>query len=346
MQKDDTEVSSKAADSCLRKYAMHRGLWKSFKRLLDRFQLDRMLIADVDQRTGKRQLGFETEKAACGEDKKRAALMTRALPHRIDWTNYRDIAWHLRQRFVHLRPPNVPTDEAKNLIARLSEGATTGIHCSSLASSISMRELRLSWIGAVLELFDIYADEEICTFTILNRQWIYPANKLLSVSAASIKNQLLTHLRRAGVTDIHAPLVAFLHGEFEPTSGTFPLHFHGVTTKTKYQRILTMSRKSSWGYVRTSTGASPIRREAVSDRPRQFSYMLKSFWPQRGIRLVNGEWKRDRRGKRIHEPFSSLALLWLDRQSPTQIAILQDCRFMPNGQLRANDVQLVVGDDG
>ena len=54
-----------------------------------------------------------------------------------------------------------------------------------------------------------------------------------SVTARQIKNQFISHLRRSGVMAVPGFLLAFLHGEFEPTSGTFVLHFHGVTTNEK-----------------------------------------------------------------------------------------------------------------
>jgi hypothetical protein len=72
--------------------------------------------------------------------------------------------------------------------------------------------------------------------------------------------------------------------------------------------------------------------------------LLKSYWPQKAVRLIDGVRKRDRDGKRIHEPYASIALLWLDRQAPADIAALQGCRFLPSGQLSVTEAAAVVGE--
>ena len=119
------------------------------------------------------------------------------------------------------------------------------------------------------------------------------------------------------------PFICFLHGEFEPTSGVYQLHFHGVTTADKAAALHRL--KAIAGYERTRTGAAPVRCEQVNDRPHQFTYMLKSYWPSRAVRLVDGERKRDRKGGRIPEPFHTQVLLWLDRQKLADMTLMNEC---------------------
>ena len=325
--------------------------WDYFKGLNRRHRLDLALVADVDPRTGKRRKGYETEEEAIAEDKKRARLMNKILPGGLGWLSntLRYGAWRERERLHHLPPVTVPNEAVRLLQDKLLTACSSGRHLESLALSFSMRALRLSAIGALLEGLERYADNELASFTVLNANWVFTPAELLTVSAATIKNQFLTHLRRIGVAGISGPFVAFLHREFEPTSGKFVLHFHGVTTNAKYRVLLSLSKdKSAWGYVATATGSPPIRSENISDRIRQFSYLLKSYWPQKGVRVVDGKSKRDRRGKRIHEPYASIALVWLHRQAPANIAVLQGCRFMPTGRLRVSaaeaDADAVVGE--
>jgi hypothetical protein len=325
-----------------------------FKQLPSRFRCDCHLVAYVDPVTGECQKGFETEGQAIAEDNTRARLMGKILPGGgPGWlsNHHKYAVWRERQRFSHLPPVVAPTDAVRSLKEKLETGCHTGRPPQSLATALGMRYLRRSVIGSILEGLECYPDAELVTFTALNANWIYSPRELLGISAATIKNQFATHLRRIGVNEIPGPFIAFLHGEFEPTSGKFVLHFHGVTTAEKYRVLLSMAEpekdpERDWGYVPTSTGAAPIRCEQVTDRVRQFSYLLKAFWPQKAVRRIDGVLKRDRVGKRIHEPYASIALIWLDRQAPADIAALQGCRFLPNGQLSVAEADLVVGEAG
>jgi hypothetical protein len=219
------------------------------------------------------------------------------------------------------------------LIADLADGLAvseaTGVHAESLASSFSMRNLRLSQIGAMLQLFQAYPNTELVTINILNEKWVLSRRQLIETSASSIRDQLRRHLLRAGVNLINGPLVMFLHGEFDPVAEVYILHFHGITLKTKKPALLSMSGR--WGYVRTASGAVPVRCDPINDRARQFSYCLKSFWPERDVQIVDGRSERDRKPRRIGEPFASLVMVWLDRQSPSDIRILMGCRVGRGG---------------
>jgi hypothetical protein len=109
------------------------------------------------------------------------------------------------------------------------------------------------------------------------------------VTAAQLKQQLRTHLNRVGITAKSG--LAFLHGEFDPVARLYTLHFHGVTT-AEIAAALDGLLIRKWGYVPTRTGADPIKRQKMSNPARQFTYLLKAFWPSRAVRLVDGELKR------------------------------------------------------
>ena len=289
-------------------------------------RLDRVLIADIDPRTGEQRRGFETEEDVLKEDLTRAVslMKTARMP-----------AWRPGAS-VWLRFPNwgdLDPAKIRNLAERLNAGYETGVHCKSLASAFAMRDIRVANIGSVLESFERYSDDELCTFTVLNSNWVFDAPGLQAVSAADLKKQFRYHLRRIGIYDIPGPFIAYLHGEFEPTSGRFTLHFHGGTTLEKYKLMLKLLR-TEWGYVKTASGATPIRMERVRDRVRQFSYLLKSFWPQRSFIAINDEILRKRTVNRIQRPFLAISLLWLDVQKLSDMMVLQGCRFTPGGELR------------
>ena len=127
----------------------------------------------------------------------------------------------------------VEIKEARRLRKALKRGIRTRNPSPNLASSIYMRQLRLSVIGAILQAVDPYADADLRLVTVISKQWRYDANSLNKVSAAAIKRQFRTHLERNGVFAIPGFLIGFLHGEFEPTSGKYQLHHHMLTTPQK-----------------------------------------------------------------------------------------------------------------
>src|SRR5664279_963080 len=104
--------------------------WKPFYGLPSAHRLDRIFPS------------FETEESALREDRERINLMQEAV-------------CRLREQ----SSPDVSGFDPQN-ISKLAEHLTiaeaTGVHCESLSSSFSMRNLRLSQIGAMLQLFHPY----------------------------------------------------------------------------------------------------------------------------------------------------------------------------------------------
>ena len=87
-----------------------------------------------------------------------------------------------------------------------------------------------------------------------------------------------------------------------------------MTTQEKAAALATALRGLPNAYVPTDSREAPDPHVSkVGDRVGQATYMLKSFWPQRALRLTENGWKRDRDYHRVCEPWSSIYLLWLDR---------------------------------
>lgn len=265
--------------------------------------------------------GFESVSDVENEDRKRVRLLRRTAraDTPMDWTNMRDKLW-LANQHLGREQPALDCAAAELLATKLSKGVRTGFAPTTLASAFHMRGKRVSIIGAMLKAFDHFPNEQLRTFTLINSSWLLGPGGLELISASTLKRQLVSHLNRAGVASIKGPLIAFLHGELEPERGLYQLHYHGLTTLEKSRALDHL--QPNWGYVKTSSGAPAIHRGRVKDRTAQFSYLVKSFWPSKGIRLVDGEPKRDRRGQRIKGTFHSQVLLWLDRQTLREITIL------------------------
>lgn len=215
---------------------------------------------------------------------------------------------------------------ALKLADKLAVGVETGTPQPTLGSSVYMRRLRANMITALLDAAAHFADSDLRTVTVINRKWRFTAGQLRKVTAAQIKRQFRTHLQRAGILDEPGFLVAFLHGEYEPTTGEFQLHFHILTTAEKAALLLSRLR-GRWGYEKTATDAVPIKRRKVGNRPKQFSYLLKSFWPERPIVTINGFEKRVRTSRRIKGEFHTMYLQWLDRCGLADIMVLNNCVF-------------------
>lgn len=277
--------------------------------------------------------GFETEAKSNGEDRERARRMRRVLNRagRTGWLNIKDRLWLLKQS-PRVTPPALNRTAIDDLASRLEAGVASGFPPLTLASSLRMRAIRQGLGRALLNAFEDYADADLRTVTVIYTGWAYTPATLDRVTAAQIKKQFRRHLERAGVTKLPGPLFAVLHGEFEPTSGLYQLHFHLVTTAAKAAALKAgLTARKIRGYAVTITGSAPVRRSKVRDRVRQFTYLAKAFWPGKPVIIIDGQRRRVRRYRRIPEPFGTQVLLWLDRQQFSDLVVTHDCWSRRNG---------------
>ncbi|GJD66762.1 hypothetical protein MPEAHAMD_6960 [Methylobacterium frigidaeris] len=279
---------------------------------------------------------FETEQEAAREDRLRARQARRVLnqPGLTNWINWNDRQWLSRQCPRHLKRPLLDHEALGSLAERLEAGNTSGFSPTTLASSMRMRLIRQDLSRALLDGFEGYADDELRTVTVIYSGWAYTPDTLDAVTAEQIKGQFRQHLNRAGVTRVPGPLFAVLHGEFEPTSGVYQLHYHVVTTAAKAAALMKLLATIA-GYKATATGAAPVRRSRVGDRLRQFTYLAKGYWPGKPVVEIDGKPKRVRKHGRIPEPFGAQVLLWLDRQSFADLVVMTDCWSPRNGGIEA-----------
>jgi hypothetical protein len=278
----------------------------------DKYWLEHLLLPHIDPRTGRRKAGFETVADCQAEDCRRAS-------------DLRATAAAVRRGKLPARSRggiDIDPRAALELADRLEAGAETLIPPRTQASSLFMREERLEKIGRLLEVAEQNRHLPTATFSLVHPAWAYPAAWL--PAADPPKNQLRTHLNRADITQAQGFLVAHLHGEFEPTSQEYQLHYHGVCVGEKLVALNRLRNKQ--GYVRTSDIYRPIKVSAVNekDAPRQLSYVIQSFWPGK-VRLPDG--RRARSKRRIREPYQSLYLLWLDRWTMTDLTLLNGFRW-------------------
>ncbi len=273
---------------------------------------------------------FETEEAAVREDRRRARRMRRVFRiltrlGRTNWTNMKDRLWLARQYPLGVPKPALNPDQIRALAERLEDGVASGLPPSTLGSSLRMRLIRLAFHRALFDAFAPYADDDLRTLTVIYSGWAFSPADLDRTTAAKLQQQFRQHLNRIGVMKLPGPLIAVLHGEFEPTSGLYRLHFHILTTAEKAAALKAgLTTETIKGYTVTATGAAPVRRSQVRDRDRQFTYLAQAFWPSRPVVIKHGKPKRTRRKHRIPEPFSTQVLLWLDCQPFADLVLLND----------------------
>jgi len=262
---------------------------------------------------------FETMGAAVGEDELRLKRLKKA------WTR------------GGISSPLIDRAHAENLALRLEESLEFGIPTWTLASSVAFRSMRAAIFGQMFEALSVYHDADLCMFTILKKSWVFSPEEFNETVAIKIKREFENDLRRSGAFDNGDPFIAFLDGEFEPSSSKFILHFHGITTVRKARLLPNLKKRK--GYDLTSTGAPPIRCDPVRDRIREFTYCLMSYWVAKTVFAGH----RNGSEHRIPEPYHSLYLLWLDKQRLLDLTVTNACWSKRAGGSEAmRKLQLII----
>ncbi len=118
----------------------------------------------------------------------------------------------------------------------------------------------------------------------------------------------------------------------------FQLHLHVLAVGEKATACENL--RALKAYSPNETVRRPIVRRKCKNRPRQISYhTAQGFWPSKPSILVDSQWKRIRERARIPEPRHAEMLMWLDRQSFTNLIWLHGCtlkkgRLVPNENSR------------
>jgi hypothetical protein len=277
---------------------------------------------------------FERKEEALAEDNVRARRIRRVLntPGRTGWLNLKDRLWLAKQYVPGIYPPKLDRAAAADLAIHLEASSSGTFPQATLASSFWMRDIRIGLNRHLLKAFADTADADLRTVTVIYTGWAHTPATLDTVTAKQLKKQFLQHLNRAGVSAIPGPLFAVLHGEYEPKSGLYLLHFHVLTTAAKAAAMKAgLSASKIKGYVKTPSEASPVRRSQIRDRSRQFSYLAKAYWPAKAVVPIGGKSKRVRKHHRIPEPFATQVHLWLDRQRFADLVLMQGCWSPRNG---------------
>lgn len=207
---------------------------------------------------------------------------------------------------------------AKRLAARLDPTLHPKTP-KTLASSRYLRKQRIRVFGALWQLVD---HAELRSFTVIKRKWQVDASDLRRLDPKRVLSAFRSDLIRLGAAEADGWLFAAYHSEFHPASASFQGHIHGIATGALADLVDRLRHQPSYRSARTTGADSPvvdpvwISRQPLTDLPATLSYTLKSYWPEHEEGPGRGY------DRRIREPEHSRVLLWLDRQSLTDITLL------------------------
>ncbi|RYG56905.1 MAG: hypothetical protein EON56_03370 [Alphaproteobacteria bacterium] len=202
-----------------------------------------------------------------------------------------------------------------------------------------MRDLRQRVCGQIWRLVKRTLNLNPCFFTLFPRGWEVPAGQLDGFNPIKKLAALRSLINRCGRQHLGGYLIAFIHGEFEPSRNVYQLHIHGIVAGSLRDVIDQEVRKTP--SVRSNDGTyglsdfvrHRLRMESsLTDLPRPITYLVKSFWPSK-LQYLNaqGQLRRHRRVRRIGEPYHTEVLLWLDQWRLNDLSLLMNLSVGKDG---------------
>lgn len=250
---------------------------------------------------GKRR-GFESKSDAAAEDALRVRMLRVLAAGRADILA--ENASELASRLASDRPPQ------------------------TLASARFLREMRVRFTGALLNLAEPWPDEDLRLFTALSSRWEVRAKDLKSLDPSKLREQLRSQLNRAGAKDASGFLIAVYEAELEPVSRIYRFHAHGLVAGEMIdvlEKLHALDAYTSRPGVWKPLQVNKLKQD--KSRAEAFSYLLKSYWQQRRFGPVGlgRELKRERRPHRLDEPHHTKSLLFVDRFDFSSFVLLMKC---------------------
>lgn len=255
-----------------------------------------LLLPGLSATTGKPSRGFETRS---GAERERRFRLRRA-----------GAELERSTRNEH----RLSLDPVATSAIALVFNALTAADYSSLANPVFVRELRRRLCGELLRLLHGVPLDQVWFYTIASPDWRLPADQLLQLSPRKLRESLRVNLIRYGGLDrLPGWCVCGFHNAYDPTTGMYQPHFHCVSVGEKHLAFEALRKLKMF---KGGTGRAvyrPIQCEPARNIVRQITYILKSYVPSqaRYRDLITGEFRQQRRHRRMPEPHHTLALALL-----------------------------------
>jgi hypothetical protein len=198
--------------------------------------------------------------------------------------------------------------------------------CDSPACPICMRQVRRWLTGEMLSCFEKRHD--LLSVTIVPAGGAIPDSDLPAFNLRKFINTTRKQLHRLKLPHFHAVIAVDVTYDVEKVTWYF--HLHIITVGIDKPTLMHALKHI---YPVTEGIRRPIVIKSVCDRPRQFSYILKSIWRRKEHYLSPNERRTTKeyplRGRELRR-----LMQFLDRYTPTNLIILFHAEFGAGGQLR------------
>ena len=306
----------RTAPGCFPRGPKNRG--SRFKKPAPRYDIAKILTAEVDPRTCDFSPGFETEAEIQAETSFRIKSLA-------TWMRASSSGRLLKGR----RTADIPVPEVEQLLAKFKSRRVA----SSFAVPKYMSRFRRGFVGAVLEALDRFPKRNIRLYTVIPRSWRVRGPKLNSVRPKRLLEQFRAQLNRVGISALDGWLIAYLHGEYDFNYDVWQLHLHVLAVGEKAEAIENLRSRAL--YRPSAHVDRPIFRSPLRHRARQVSYhAAQGYWPSKATVQKSGKSVRTRRRQRIPEPRHAEWLNWFDQQAFTDLVWLHGCK-LHDGQIQS-----------
>lgn len=214
----------------------------------------------------------------------------------------------------------VDADKAVALSDVLLAASDGKVIPATMASATYLRRQRIKLASSLWQFLD-ERPLAAATFTLLSKDWQVPVDELEKADPRRVLNGCRSDLIRQGAGSADGAIIMANDGQFEPNRKIYGLHVHGVAVGEEMIRSIDSLRGlAKYRPVKASAAVAgisrPVRisREPLQNLPHPLTYLLKSYWPCRWAPDSDEEQQRkERRKRRIPEPYHSQLLLWLNQ---------------------------------
>ena len=262
-----------------------------------KWRLDHLLRAHQDPRTGKITRGFETINACWEEDRRRAHALRQA-PNEI------------KSAFGC---------DAGALADLLERGAEQKVAPATCASAAYMRERRLAFLGALLQVVHNNPNPELGLVSVSERGWYLDLHDDVVKLEDNIRDQFRRLLNSVRIWDFPGFLVACVNGQFDVHEKKIQFTISGLYAGEK------MRASKIWDNDDQLQPAA-LTAEEITDLPRQICQLMPNC-------IIEGEpdFGEVEKPRRMREPYHSLYLMWLAHCSLADRMLLDDLSVNATG---------------
>lgn len=205
------------------------------------------------------------------------------------------------------------------------------------ASPIGMHQMRLrvpAHLRCVLDRPDVETPKAA---TVIGRGMRLSPKELQETTAYDLKRQLRADLYNVGAAVASGVLFAGLHGAYDLSTGNYMLHWHLVATGGMIDVVDALRYRPKYRSSRNNPDdvSQRVRLSRIYqyELVKALTYLVQSFWSCRWVgEDDHGSPTRLVQRRRIPEPFHSQYLLWLSRQSLTDLTLMIHLKVV-DGQL-------------